>query len=667
MEKQTNPLPVADETAGNQDISKNLQDQPENNEMLVNEGVSHPDPESPITGESVKSTAESVNTDSATHTEAIAEIPEENPSGSEDLAVDEHEDLQPEVAFHELSRPELLSALKECIASDDPDAHKYRFAGIRDAYSRVKEEETAAKRLKFIENGGDPEDFEAQTDETDKKFDEAVKVFIEKRNEFRKKREKELQDNLKRKKEILSELKQLMEHTENISASFDRLHELQAQWRSIGLVPPGHIDELWKNYHHHVNNFYEVIKINKELRELDHKRNLELKTGLCVKAEELLIEPSIRKSLEEYKLLQNQWKEIGNAGRDQNEIIWERFKAAGDKLYDRRREFILGEEKKYKENSDAKKSVIEKAETLMTGIPFKTHQKWIEASEKMTAMLDDWKKIGFASRKENENLWKQFKLSRDRFYAAKEDFYRALRESQNHNYKLKVDICMEVESLKESSDWRKTGERIRQLQEQWKSIGPVAKKHNDKIWQRFKNACDLFYNSRKEHFAGMNDQQEENLKKKTELVERIMAFEQGADSKANLDALKAFQTEWIEIGHVPMKEKDKLHKSFRSAIDRQFARLKAESQEVRKELFREQVKGIKEQPGGKDKLHHQRIGLNEKIRKAQSEVHTLENNMGFLGASKAADALKRDLEKRISQSKEEIKRLQEQLAILKES
>lgn len=603
------------------------------------------------------------------HPDTITSLTEPNELAKiqEEEEHEETDELQPQIAFHELSRPELLAALKESIAAEDPEAQKHRFAAIRDGYARVKEEETSAKRLKYIENGGEPEDFEAQIDETDKKFDDSVKLFIEKRNEFRKKKEKELQDNLKRKREILSELKQLLEQTENISNSFERLHELQAQWRSIGLVPAAQIDELWKNYHHHINNFYEVIKINKELRELDHKRNLESKTALCIKAEELILQPSIRKSLEDYKDLQNQWKEIGNAGKEQNEVIWERFRAAGDKLFERRREFIQSQEKQFKENEDAKKVVIAKAESFMAGIPFKSHQKWVEASDKMNEILEEWKKIGFASKRENENLWKQFKQVRDRFYAAKEDFYKSLRESQGHNYKLKVDICMEVESLKDSSDWKKTADRIRMLQEQWKTIGPVAKKHSDKIWQRFKNGCDAFFNRRQEHFAGMNDQQDENLKKKKELVDRINAFIQGTDTQSNFEALKGFQNEWIEIGHVPVKEKDELNKSYRSAIDKQFAKLKSESAEIRKELFREQVKGLKEQPGGKDKLHHQKVGLNEKIRKAMAEVQTLENNMGFLGASKAADELKRDLEKRINRSKEEIKKLQEQLAILKES
>lgn len=579
---------------------------------------------------------------------------------------EELDELQPPVAFHELSRPELLAELKELLQTENPDQVKHKFTAVREAYIRVKEEETAAKRSKFIENGGEPDDFEVQRDDSDQQFDLQVRAFLDKKAAFRKQKEKELQDNLKKKKEILSELKQLMSDTADIQGSFDRLHDLQAQWRAVGLVPLAYVDELWKNYHHHINNFYEVIKINKELRELDQKRNLELKTALCVRAEELFLEPSIRKSLDEYKDLQDQWKQIGIAGREQNEVIWERFRAAGDKLFDRRREFMLTQEKQFNENLEAKNKVCEQAEMLLSGLPYPSHPGWQDASEKMNALLEEWKKTGFAGKKDNDQTWKRFKQLRDGFYQAKEEFYKNLRESQAHHYKLKVDLCMEAEALKESTDWKKAGERMKELQEQWKKTGPVSKKYTEKLWQRFRTACDAFYNHRKSYFSDVNQSQEENLQRKRELVDRIQQFEQGDDTQNNFEALKAFQAEWLEIGHVPVKEKDKLQKDYRSAIDKQFTRLKAENADTRRQLFRAQVSNIKQQPGGKDKLFHQRQGLQEKIRKIQAEIQTWENNIGFLGRSKAADELKLEINKKIDKAKHEIAGLNDQLKILKE-
>jgi hypothetical protein len=581
----------------------------------------------------------------------------------------EHDELQPLVAWHEKSRPELVVAMKELLGHNDLEARKATFSSIRAAYRTNKEEEVSAKRMKFIENGGDPVEFEVIHDDTDQAFDEAVKAFVEKRNDLRKQKEKELADNLKKKLEILDELKKMMENTENIPASFDRLHELQANWRNIGLVPAGHVDELWKNYHHHINNFYEVIKINKELRELDQKKNLELKTALCVKAEELLMEESIRKSLDDYKSLQDQWKDIGQVAREQSEVIWERFRSAGDKLFDRRRQYIQGQESTFNENLSLKTAVCERAEVILGEVPFKSHQHWQEASEKMAAALEDWKKIGFASRKDNEAIWQRFKTTRDAFYEAKEEFYKNLRNTQNQNYKLKVDLCMEAEALKESNDWKKTGERLRVLQEEWKKVGPVAKKHSDKLWTRFRKACDVFYENRNQHFAGMNSEQDENLKKKQELVAAISGFEQSEDNNANFEALKTFQAQWMEIGHVPMKEKDALHKAFRTAIDAQFAKLKAGNAESRRQVFRNQVSNISSNPHGKDKLHQQKNVVQDKIRRLQTEVQTLENNIGFFAnsKSKAADDMRKDIERKISKAKEEIGALYDQLNILKEA
>jgi hypothetical protein len=577
--------------------------------------------------------------------------------------------LEPLVAYNELSREELAQAMKELAGLPELDSRKAPFNAIRDAFRKVKEDEIAAKKSKFIEHGGDPEEFEVLRDDTDHLFDEQVRNFIERRNEQRKQKERELNDNLKKKQEILAELKKMLEDTQNISASFDRLHELQNQWRSIGLVPSANVDELWKNYHHHINNFYEIIKINKELRELDQKKNLELKTELCVRAEALLLEDSISKSLDEYKVLQDQWKEIGQVAREQSEVIWERFRSAGDKLFDRRREYIQSQEAAFSENLAKKTAVCERAEVIVGEMPFQSHNHWQEASEKMAATLEDWKKIGFASRKDNEAVWERFKRSRDAFYASKEEFYKTLRDTQNQNYKQKVDLCMEAEALKESNEWKKAGDRMRELQELWKKSGPVAKKHSDKLWVRFRKACDTFYENRNQHFAGMNSEQDENLRKKQDLLARIEAFESGEDLNASFESLKAFQAEWIEIGHVPMKEKDSINKRYRAAIDKQFAKIKTGNAEARRQVFRNQVSNLSSKPEGKDKLFQQKNVVQDKIRRMQTELQTLENNIGFLAnsKSKAADDMRRDIERKIGKVKEEIGSLFDQLKILKEA
>lgn len=614
--------------------------------------------EAPVAASADESDSTAVSAESAEQ----AEVQEEHSDA-------EHDELHPQMAWSELSRTELLQALRDLSGLADLDSQRAAFNGIRDAFRKSKQDEVAAKRMKFIENGGDPEEFEVLNDETDEDFDNAIKTFIERRAEQRREKEKALESNFKRKKEIVEELKKLMDDTSNISTAFDRLHELQSQWRETGPVPAAQADELWKTYNFHVGNFYEVIKINRELRELDQKKNLELKTTLCEKAEQLLFEESIRKSLDEYKALQDQWKEIGAVAREQSEVIWERFRSAGDKLFDRRRSYIQEQEGGYAANLAAKNAICERAEVLVAELPLKTHQHWQEASEKMAVLLEEWKKIGFASRKDNEAVWERFKSLRDNFYAGKEDFYKTLRNTQSQNYKLKVDLCMEAEALKDSTEWKKTGDKLRQLQDQWKNVGPVAKKHSDKLWHRFRTACDAFYEQRNKHFEGMNSEQDENLAKKKALVAEIEAFEPGDDHNGNFEALKSFQSRWIEIGHVPLKEKDSLNKAYRSIIDKQFAKIKAGSAEIRRSSFRNQVQNISAKPDGKDALNKQKNVVQDKIRRLQAEVQTLENNIGFLAnsKSKAAEEMRRDIEKKISKAKQEIGSLLDQLKILKDA
>ena len=587
----------------------------------------------------------------------------------EEIHEDHDEELEDQIAWDELSREELRDKFLACLENVAAKDVRNKVIKIRDAYKKVKDEEIATKKERYLENGGIEEDFETPFDTVDEEFQACNKKFRELRAKIRENKEKELEKNLEMREGLIEELKALLDDANDIPKKFDKLKEIENNWRAIGHVPQLRAEELWKNFRFHRQNFYDLIHINNELRELDQKKNLELKTELCEKAEALMLNDSIRESLDEYKVLHDQWKEIGHVAKDVNESIWERFKAAGDRLYERRREFIESQESVYAENLEKKKAIIEKTKELMTSLPFDAHAKWQEASDLFAAFMEEWKQAGFASRKENEAVWEEFKSLREDFYNQKESFYKDLRNAQNENYKTKVDLCMKAEELKESSDWKKTGEILKDLQEQWKKSGPVAKKHSDKLWKRFRTACDEFFNQRKEHFAEMSGEQEENLKKKEELIAKIQAYEHAEDGNETFEAIKGFQNEWIEIGHVPIKQKDKIQKTCRTAIDAQFAKLKSVTAETRKAAFKAQVQSLGSDKGGKDKLQYQRNVVQEKIKRLQSDVQTLENNIGFFGnsKSKAAEEMKRDIEKKISKAKEEIGQLKDQMKILRES
>lgn len=586
---------------------------------------------------------------------------------------DDHEDahtdeeLVQHVAYNELSRPELLELMKELAQQDDLGLVKVKFQQIKEAYILVRREESTYKKARFLENGGEEEEFEFLRDQTDEQFDALVKAFQERRNEHRKLKERELVDNLKAKQEILEGLRLLIESNKANKQSFDKLHELQDKWRSTGKVAPAESQRLWENYKFLVDKFFEIIKLNNELRELDFKRNLEIKTKLCDNAEELLLEPSLNRALDHFKSLMDQWKDVGLVAKEHADVIWERFKRVGDQLHERKKEILETKNKQSEEVLAVKNALCEKAEEMVSQIAAKNHNEWQDLSNQFNALLDEWKKAGFASKAENEKIWERFKQTRNAFFDAKENFYKELRRVQTENYKAKNELCMEAEALRDSSEWKASAERLKALQELWKNTGPISKKHSDKLWNRFRAACDAFFENRKTHFSGQDNEQQENLRLKQVLIEEINAFVHLEDAQATIEALKAFQNRYTNIGFVPIKQKEQVYKDYKKAIDQQFDKLRAAGQEVRKQVFKSQIDHIAQSKDGRPMMNAKKTEILERIKKIQSDVSVLENNIGFLAKSKGADALKKEVEQKIEKSRKDIQNLRDQLSIINET
>ncbi len=599
-------------------------------------------------------------------------VSEENSSTQEEDAEEEHHnhdaELEEHIAYDELSREELTEKLRACVALASVPDSRNKVTRLREAYRNVKNEEIRHKKENYLENGGIEEDFEVPFDSIDEEFKALQERFREARSKIREQREKELHTNLRIREGLIEELKKLVEEPgSNNKELFEKLKGIDSNWRAVGRVPQLQMDEVYKTYQFHRERLFELVHINDELRDLDYRKNLELKTELCEKAEALFLNDSIKESIDAYNLLLKEWKDIGHVTKEQSDAVWDRFKAAGDRLFDRRKEYLESKESEYSENLAKKLEIIEKTKEQISKLPLDNHTSWQEISEVFNSLMADWKKAGFAAPKDNQRIWEEFKAMRDHFYAQKEVFYKDLRQAQNDNYKVKVDLCMQAEALKESADWKATADQLKVLQDKWKSSGPVARKHSDKLWKRFRTACDDFFNRRKEHFADMTADQDENLKKKEDLVERIQAYVHAEDGNETFETLKAFQNEWMSIGLVPIKQKEKIQKNYRTAIDAQFAKLKNLSAESRREAFRSQVQNTSGEKGGKDKLQFQRNVVQDKIRRLESDVQTLENNIGFFAnsKSKAADDMRRDIQKKISKTKEEIGQLRDQLRILR--
>lgn len=581
---------------------------------------------------------------------------------------DEKEDEMPLESYAHLSKIELLDKLKNLAQTDEDGSSWQDVRTIKVAFYELVKEEQELKLQKFIADGGLREEFQSEKDELDLFFTELFKGFDQRRQELKKKKDALLAENATKKKEIVESLKSLAETANQgnmaIKAVFDKLHELQEQWRSIGMVAASDNRVIGDAYRYACDKVYEYIQIDKELRELNYKKNLELKKELCDKAEKLIVEPSIKIAIESIKQLQDEWKEAGAVSREMNEVIWERFKKASDQVYSRLKEYVDTIKSKHEENKLGKVNLIQQLETLTATLP-DNNTAWQKMTEELETLLTSWKQLGFAAKKDNEELWNTFKGLRERFFKAKEAHFEHIRKAHQENYRLKNDLCMKAEEVKDSSEWKKTTELIMSLQKQWKEIGPVNFKQSEKLWQRFRAACDHYFDRKKANFADQDALQAENLKAKNELIAQIEAYQRVDDNNINFENLKNFQNQWLSIGHVPMKEKDRLNNAYRKAIDKHFDAMRAGNFERTKENYRNKIENLSSRPDAKNKVNEEMYQLQEKIRKKEHEAALLDNNIGFFGNSKGADSLLKETKKKIETLKNDIKLLKEQLKMLR--
>jgi len=391
---------------------------------------------------------------------------------------------------------------------------------------------------------------------------------------------------------------------------------------------------------------------------------------LCEKAEELLIEPSVVRSFQQLQKYHEEWKEIGPVPQDKRDEIWERFKTTTDKINERRREHYTSLSKDQDTNLLAKTALCEKAEQLAS-MEIDNLKDWQDKTREVNELFKVWKTIGPAPKKENDEVWEKFKTYLNGFFNNKKEFFSRIKQEQLNNFNIKLDIVKQAEALKDSTDWRKTSQELINLQKEWKNIGPVPRKHSDKIWKRFRAACDEFFNNKSKFFSTVVESEKENLDKKLDLIRRIEEWEAGKDKSANLETLKGFQREFTEIGHVPIKEKNKVHDSFRQAINRHFDELKISSYEARPNMeYRSRQDQSYDDSG--DRYARRSSGggdwgsLSTKISKLREEILLWENNIGFLAHSKKADLLKQEFEKKIQDAKYELAQLETKLKHMQE-
>jgi hypothetical protein len=565
--------------------------------------------------------------------------------------------------FEKMDRSQLIELLETTVKIQDITKIKQKVASIKVAFLKVNKVVKEEKLKAFVKDGGKEDEFVVEFDNLEEKFKLLFDIYKQNKAKYNAELETLKISNLALKKKVLDDLKELINSEETLKKTYDEFKILQDRWKEIGLVPQNEVNNLWQNYHFLVELFFDKVKINKELRDLDLKKNLKSKIILCEKTEDLLLETSIIKSFKELQKFHDQWKEIGPVPQDNKDEIWDRFKTATDKINERRREYYSNIHETQKENLEAKTALCEKAEEYVT-VENTSINEWQESTNKINELMEVWRGVGPAPKKYNDEIWNRFKGTLNSFFDNKKGFYNKLKEQQLNNYNLKLNLCTQAEGIKESTDWQKTTNDLIRLQKDWKSIGPVPKKYSDKIWKRFRAACDEFFNNKAAFFSRTHEREEENLNLKNELIKKISEFEFGDDKNENLKLFKEFQREWINIGHVPIKEKDKVQKEFRKVLDSKMESLKINESELNVMNYKARFENLKDNRDSRNMLYKERNYLTNKITKLKDNIILWENNMGFFASSKNADLLKLEFEKKIKKAKSDLVVLETKLKVL---
>lgn len=590
-----------------------------------------------------------------------AEQPEEKTEEKLEVKVEEKLEEVPSIDFSSLSKEQLVEQLEKLMAMP-VESVKERVAQIKGAFFALRKEEINKEKAAFLESGNEEEAFVAQEDEIELKIKDLLAEFKEKRAEFNAEQEAVKQANLDKKNKIIEEIKTISQDTDNINRQFAYVQQLQQEFKGIGEVPSSSTTEVWKAYQSAIENFYDLLKINKELRDYDFKKNLEIKQQLCESAEALDEETDVISAFKKLQALHDKWRETGPVAKEIREQLWARFKAASSVINKKHQTYFEERKASEKENADAKTALCEEIEKIQTD-GLKTYASWDEATKQVIALQEEWKKLGFASRKVNTTLYARFRKTCDEFFAQKAAFFKTMKEELATNLAKKIELCEKAEALKDSTDWKETSDALIALQKEWKTIGPVVKRHSDAVWKRFITACDYFFEQKKKQTSSQRSVEHENLKAKKELISQVNAILESEEGSENApEKIRELMSKWQTIGHVPYKEKDKIYAAYKEAIDKAFEKFDMKASRSRLSSFETTMS-----QSGSDKVYHEREKLVRTYEQKCNELKTYENNMGFFNAtSKSGNSIVKEMERKISNLKDEIALLEQKIKIIDE-
>lgn len=619
------------------------------------------------THEEVNNEITSAPTTNPAHENIDVEL--ENKLDEHDMAsAQDHEEEEITADFSKHSLEQLNEAAVKASKSDD----------IRTAHLLLKEMRTFFDNLysktfnealqHFIEQGNLRDDFAFKDEYLRKNFYEAYRTIQHRRAEMKALQDAEKLRNLEEKKKVLAEIHELTEKdlsdVEMVRKSLEQLKDLQKRFKDIRNTPMESREELWSTYHVYLNRFYDKLDIYNELITLDREKNLDQKIELIKKVMELVQEPSLNKAQTTLNKYHEDWKNIGPAPKESSEDIWQRFKAASDLVYEKINAYRAEMDGKREENLVAKTALCEKAESFITYESDKA-KEWIAKTKELESLFEEWRAIGPVPRKFNQSVWDRFKQAYNQFYTNKNNYFKFLNNERAVNLKTKTELCEKAEELMNSIEWNKATKSILELQDQWKKSGPVHEKQSDKIWKRFRAACDTFFNRKAGHFEHQVNEQKENLTAKTALLTKLDELKSKDNVEEVLAEVKNIQAEWNRIGFVPMAQKEDMQKRYNEALNAIYGAFKMVKDEMRAKEQSSQYELMAASGDGKFRLQKEERFLMDKIRKLKGELATEQNNMGFFANSKNASSFIQQIENNLKNSRAEISKLEEKLKMVR--
>ena len=601
-----------------------------------------------------------------TPAEAPAAAPDPQPAGQVEVQPeDEAAPAEKNAAaiYASLDRAALVQALREAVNREVQEA-KEDVELIKQFFYKKLNQELEEQKKAFLEaEDADEADFKPERDELEATLKSLLSDFKAKKAAYAARMEQERENNLLQKQHILEQMRAIAESADDVAGHINEFKDLQQRWKTIGAVPAPMSTDLWKQYNLVQEKFWDLIKINNELREYDFKKNLEAKILLCEAAEKLAEEADVVAAARQLQKLHEEWREIGPVAREIREEIWNRFKKATSEINKRQQSYFDELHQGEEENLAKKEALCEKLEAINPD-ELKSYAAWDAASQTVKGLQEEWRTIGFGPRKSNQKVFERYRKACDEFFAKKTDFYKTQKAETLANLDKKRALCEQAEALKDSTDWKATADKLMKLQNEWKQVGPVSRKHSEELWKRFIAACDYFFEQKHQNTSEQRSEELENLKKKKEIIEQIDTLDVTDAGKAHA-TLKQLIEDFRRVGHVPFKDKDKVYKAYRAAIDKQFDALNIDANNRRLETFRTNLEDMTTK--GEQKLYRERDKMVRAYEHLKAEIATYENNMGFFSAkSKKADSILKEMERKIEGLKEECRLLEQKINMIED-